>query len=105
MAEMGIAASTVDFRPTHKELSILSYANGLGFDGLVKTGPASATFELGCGIKNRFATANTREHSSTLFIVEGAGKGTLGAMLTRDVKGCGRQLSPPFSVRFRDFGL
>src|SRR5436853_936605 len=90
MPQMAAAIGAMKLRPQHAMAGV-----GRGFHrprlGVVKTGPAGAAVEFGRSIEQFGAAAGTLELAGALFMIQGTGTRTFGAMLDQNPVLFGRE--------------
>src|SRR3989344_4744913 len=103
MTQVRAALGAHDLGATHEEFLVIFFSDVFLVRRLIETRPAGAGVELGVGAEQFGAAAYAAVHTVFMTVVVGAGKGTLGAFLTRDVILLRGELLFPLGVGLGNF--
>ena len=102
MAQMTVAATTVNFGAGHEPTPVLFSGDAVSIDGIPIAWPARARIELCLGRKQRLAAADAVVGACVLEVPIGTGKGAFRAVFPRDPKLFRCQEDPPGFLSFLD---
>jgi len=102
VAKMGVALRAAYLRARHGIGLVLVQANGVIVHRSIEAWPSRAGIVFGLGGEKRAAAGHAAIEAFALVVPIGAGEGTLGAVLARDVILLGRQVLAPLLVGFLD---
>src|SRR5712691_1720238 len=97
MAEMTAALCAVHFGARHEEAAVDGRVDG-ALDRRPEARPSGAALEFRVGREQRRATGGAFERAGSLFAVEPARTGALGAVLAEHVKLIARQRALPIVI-------
>src|SRR5579859_7727791 len=101
VAEVAAAAAAMHLGADHAVAAVGRRFHG-AFDGVVEARPAGAAVEFLLADEQRLAAADAGEGAGTLFVIEGAAAGRLGAVLAHHPVLLRREQASPFGIAVGD---